>query len=103
MSYESLIKKYKSGYVKGECRSKDYETAIKQEQRLNMKLDLADTMFNELNFAFNTHQKEHVKELIREFPNFQDLYSKATYEEIILSMLMNTLKRESLCGLTSRL
>lgn len=87
MSYKTLLKKYESGYVNGECRREDYETQIKQEQRLHMKLDLADTMFNELNFKFNNDQKEHVKDLIRLFKNFKELHSKASYEEIILSFI----------------
>ena len=92
---EDKIYRYQKGYVKGECRSKEYEAQIKQKKRLHMKLDLADTMFNELNFQFNNHQKEHVKELIREFPNFQELYPKATYEEIILSMIIYVKSLES--------
>ena len=92
---EDKITRYKKGYVNGEVRSNEYEARIKQEKRLNMKLDLADTMFNELNFHFNNHQKEHVKELIREFPNFQELHTKATYEEIILSMIFYVKSIES--------
>ena len=92
---EDKITRYKKGYVNGEVRSNEYEARIKQEKRLNMKLDLADTMFNELNFQFSNHQKEHVKELIREFPNFQELHTKATYEEIILSMIFYVKSLES--------
>ena len=84
---EDKIYRYKKGYVKGECRSKEYEAQIKQEKRLNMKLDLADTMFNELTFPFTKSQKEHVKELIRLFPNFKELHSQASNEEVILSLI----------------
>lgn len=90
MSYEDIVDKlnlYKNTYVKGECRSKEYEAKIKQEKRLNLKLDLADTLCNELPFTFTTSQKNHVKELIRIFQNFKDLHSKASNEEIILSFI----------------
>jgi hypothetical protein len=92
---EEKIYKYQKGYVKGEIRSKEYESQIKQEKRLNMKIDLADTMFNELNFKFTQPQKQQVKTLIREFPNFQKLHNKATYEEIILSMIFYVKSLES--------
>ena len=95
MTIEKKIKLYNNGYVNGEVRSKEYEAQIKQEKRLHMKLDLADTMFNEVNFTFTTPQKQHVKQLIREFPNFQELHSKATYEEIILSMIFYVKSLES--------
>lgn len=91
MSYESIatkIKKYKSGYVNGECRSSEYEARIKQEKALHAKLDLADTMFNELPFAFTIGQKTMVKGLIETFPNFNELHSKASNEEIILSFIL---------------
>lgn len=89
MSYDILDKLnlYKNTYVNGEVRSKEYEAKIKQEKRLNLKLDLADTMFNELTFSFTKSQKEHVKELIRLFPNFKELHSQASNEEIILSLI----------------
>ena len=90
MSYESIatkIKKYKSGHVNGECRSSESETLIKQEKALNAKLDLADTMFNELTFTFTSPQKEMVKELIGTFTNFNKLYSQATNEEMILAFI----------------
>ena len=92
---EDKIYRYQKGYVKGECRSKEYESQIKQEKRLHMKLDLADTMFNELNFKFTQPQKQQVKNLIIEFPNFQKLHNKATYEEIILSMIFYVKSLES--------
>ena len=92
---EDKIYRYKNGYIKGECRSKEYESRIKQEKRLHMKLDLADTMFNELNFKFTQPQKQQVKNLIMEFPNFQKLHNKATYEEIILSMIFYVKSLES--------
>ena len=78
---------YNNTYVKGECRSNEYESRVKQEKRLNSKLDLSDTIFNELPFHFTVNQKAHVKELIRLFPNFKELHSKATNEEIILSFI----------------
>ena len=81
------INLYSNTYVKGEVRSKEYEARVKEVKRLNIKLDLADTMFNELNFSFTQDQKDHVKELIREFQNFKKLYPGATYEEIILSII----------------
>ena len=84
---EDKIYRYQKGYVKGEVRSKEYEARIKQEKRLNMKLDLADTMFNEIPFTFTKSQKEHVKELIRLFPNFKELHSQASNEEVILSLI----------------
>ena len=90
MSYESIatkIKKYKSGYVNGECRSSEYEARIKQEKALHAKLDLADTMFNELPFTFNMNQKDQVKMLITNYKNFNKLHTKASNEEIILSFI----------------
>ena len=90
MNYESIddkINRYKHTYVNGEVRSKEYETRIKQEKRLNLKLDLADTICNDLSFPFTKSQKEHVKELIRRFPNFKELHSQASNEEIILSLI----------------
>jgi hypothetical protein len=87
MSLTDKIHLYNRTYVDGECRSKKYESKIKQEKRLNAKLDLADTMCNELAFPFTNSQKKHVKELIRTFKNFKDLHSKATNEEIILSFI----------------
>ena len=90
MTYNEILEKinlYNNTYVKGECRSREYESRIKQEKRLNLKLDLADTMFNELPFNFTKPQKQHVKEIIRRFPNFKELHSQATNEEIILSII----------------
>ena len=87
MSLTDKINLYTRTYVAGECRSKKYESKIKQEKRLNAKLDLADTMCNELAFPFTNSQKKHVKELIRTFKNFKELHSKATNEEIILSFI----------------
>lgn len=84
---EDKLNLYRHGYVKGEVRSKKYEAKIKQQKRLNMKLDLADTMFNELNFTFNQSQKRHVRELIRIFKNFKELHRKASNEEVILSFI----------------
>ena len=84
---EDKLNLYKHGYVKGEIRSNAYEARVKQNKRLNAKLDLADTMFNELCFTFTSNQKEHVKELIRVFKNFKDLHSKASTEEIILAFI----------------
>lgn len=87
MSLTDKINLYNRTYVDGECRSKKYEAKIKQEKRLNLKLDLADTLCNELEFSFTDSQKNHVKELIRTFKNFKELHSKATNEEIILSFI----------------
>ena len=84
---EDKLNLYGHGYVNGEVRSKEYEAKVKQKKRLNMKLDLADTMFNELCFPFNVNQKAHVKELIQVFKNFKELHSKATNEEIILAFI----------------
>ena len=84
---DDKINLYKNAYVKGEVRSKEYEASVKQKKRLNAKLDLADTMFNELCFPFNQYQKEHVMELIMKFKSFKELHSKATYEEIILAFI----------------
>ena len=81
------IQLYRNTYVKGEVRSPEYETRIKQEKALNIKLDLADTIFNEIPFQFQTWQKDTVKQIITLFPNFKDLHSKATNEEIILSII----------------
>ena len=81
------IKKYQSGYVNGECRSNEYEAEIKREKRLHMKLDLADTLFNEIPFI-NNNIKDFTKHLITLFPNFKELHSKATNEEIILSFIL---------------
>jgi len=84
---EDKIKLYSRTYVKGEVRSNSYEAKVKQNKRLNLKLDLADTMFNEVSFNFTNSQKEHVKELIRLFKNFKELHNKATNEEVILSFI----------------
>ena len=84
---EDKIRLYDNAYVNGEVRSNSYEARVKQEKRLNAKLDLADTLFNEVSFPFNNNQKEHVKELIRLFKNFKELHSKATNEEVILSFI----------------
>ena len=86
-SLKDKLDMYSNGYVRGEIRSKEYEAKVKQEKRLNEKLDLADTMFNELTFQFTQPQKDHVKELIQLFPNFKELHSKASNEEIILSFI----------------
>lgn len=90
MSYNDIGDKlnlYKNTYVKGECRSKEYEARIKQEKALNAKLDLAEVMFNKLDFNFTSSQKKHVKDLIQKFQNFNELHSKASNEEIILSFI----------------
>lgn len=90
MSYNDIadkLKLYKNIYVNGECRSKEYEAKIKREKRMHMKLDLADTIFNELPFDFTMHQKVDVKFLIKLFPNFKKLHSKAKNEEIILAII----------------
>ena len=84
---EKLIQKYNNGYVNGEVRSKKYETQIKREKRMHIKLDLADGIFNELPFDFTKHQKIDVKFLIKLFPNFKKLHNKATNEEIILAII----------------
>ena len=44
-------------------------------------------MFNEIPFQFTNDQKLQVKEIIQQFPNFNDLHSKSTNEEIILSII----------------
>ncbi len=84
---EDKLKLYSNTYVKGEVRSNEYESRVKEKKRLNIKLDLADTMFNTLTFSFTPSQKEHVKQLILEFPNFKKLYPGASYEEIILAII----------------
>jgi len=84
---EDKLKLYNRTYVRGEVRSNSYEAQLKQNKRLNIKLDLADTMFNEVSFLFNNNQKAHVKELIRLFKNFKELHSKATNEEVILAFI----------------
>lgn len=84
---EDKLKLYSNTYVKGECRSKEYEAQIKQEKALNTKLDLADMIFNELNFQFNRTQKDQVKELILTHKNFNKLHRKASNETIILSFI----------------
>lgn len=78
---------YSNAHVKGEVRSNEYEARVKQEKRLNIKLDLADTLFNEVYFSFNKDQKKQVKSLIRLFKNFKELHSKASNEEVILSFI----------------
>ena len=87
MSIDKLLKKYGPEYVNGECRSNEYEARIKREKRMHMKLDMADGIFNELPFDFTMHQKVDVKFLIKLFPNFKKLHSKATNAEIILSII----------------
>ena len=82
-----IIKKYNKTYVDGECTSTQYSTKTKQEKRLNEKLDLADTLFNEIKFPFTKPQKKQVKTLIHTFPNFKELHSKASNEEILLAFI----------------
>ena len=86
-SIEEKIYMYNHGYVKGETRSKEYEAQVKQKKALNAKLDLADGMFNEVTFPFTDSQKKHVKELIKTFKNFNELYTRASNEEIILAFI----------------
>ena len=90
------LKLYSKGYVKGECRSNEYEARIKREKRLHAKLDLADIISNELPFRFTPTQKGHVKLLIRTFPNYTELHSKATKEEITLSFILYVKSLETL-------
>jgi len=87
MSINKLLKKYQKGYVNGECRSNNYEAKIKREKRLHMKLDLADGLFNELPFEFTKSQRVDTKYIIKLFPNFKELHSKATNKEIILAII----------------
>lgn len=84
---EDKLKLYKNTYVKGECRSKDFERRVKAEKRLNLKLDLADTIFNELPFPFTITQKDQVKHFIITHKNFNKLHRQASNEEIILSFI----------------
>lgn len=84
---EDKLNLYGHEYVKGEVRSNSYEAQVKQNKRMHAKLDLADTLFNEVAFQFNNNQKEHVKELIRTFKNFKELHNKATNEETILAFI----------------
>ena len=86
-SIKDKLNLYKNTYVNGEVRSKKYEAQVKQKKELNYKLDLADTMFNGLEFQFKQPQKEQVKTLIHTFKNFKELHPKATNEEIILSFI----------------
>lgn len=88
MDEEKLDLYTTNAYVKGEVRSRNYEARIKQEKRLNIKLDLADTMFNEVTFPFTKPQKDHVKELIRTFQNFNELHTQASNEEVILTFIL---------------
>lgn len=81
------IKLYNNAYVKGEVRSKEYETRLKQTKALHAKKDLADTMFNDLPFSFAPYQKQQVKQLITENKNFKKLHGNASNEEIILSLI----------------
>jgi len=87
MNIDKLLQKYAQEYVNGECRSNEYESRIKREKRMHMKQDLADGIFNELPFNFSKSQKVDVKFLIRLFPNFKKLHSKAKNEEIILAFI----------------
>ena len=95
-SIENKLKLYSNTYVKGEVRSKEYESKIKQEKRLNAKQDLVDTISNDLPFKFTPTQKYHVKHLIRTFPNYTELHSKATTEEITLSFILYVKSLETL-------
>ena len=90
------LKLYSKGYVKGECRSNEYEAQLKREKRLNAKLDLVDTISNELPFRFTPTQKCHVKLLIRTFPNYTELHSKATIDEVTLSFILYVKSLETL-------
>lgn len=85
---KNKIHLYKQGYVQGEVRSSNYEKRIKQEKRLNEKLDLADTIQNLTPYQNMKTINSLTKELIHEFPNFKELHSKASNEEIILSFIL---------------
>lgn len=84
---EDKLKLYGNGYVRGEVRSKEYERRLKEDKRLNMKLDLADSVFNELPFSFNNVQKDQVRHLITIHKNFKELHRQASNEEIILCFI----------------
>lgn len=90
MSYDNIkdkLKLYNHTHVKGEVRRSEYEASVKQKKRLNIKLDLADTLFNEVYFPFTNPQKDHVKTLIKTFPKFNELHPKASNEEIITAFI----------------
>lgn len=95
-SINNKLQLYNNTYVKGECRSQEYESKIKREKRLNQKLDLVDTISNDLPFKFTQTQKHHVKHLIKTFPNYTELHSKATNEEITLSFILYVKSLETL-------
>lgn len=96
MTIKSKLKLYKNTYVKGECRSKEYERRIKQEKRLHERLDLTDILFNELTFPFQQYQKDMVKDLVRKHSkNFKKLHAQASQETIIVAFIFYVKKQEN--------
>ncbi len=103
MTYEDthkLIQKYSKTYVPGECRSREYESKIRTQKNLNERLDLADTLFNELEFEskpslyLNPSQKKHVKELILIFDDFTELCKQRKKDEVIILSLIFYVKKQ---------
>ena len=103
MSLESttkLIKKYESGYVRGEKRTRDQEKIHKQNQRLAEKHVLCDELLNETKVLMLTnYDKEHVHYLIDKFHDFRKLHGNCKNETIILAFIfyvakINTPKRQ---------
>lgn len=97
---EEKLNLYSNTYVKGECRSNEYETRIKQEKTLNKRLDLADTIFNEITYSDSTlyihpGQKKQVKELIQIYSkDFTQLYRKRESDEKIILALIFYIKKQ---------
>lgn len=82
-----LLNLYNKPYVKGEKRSKEYERMINQEKTLDEKLRIANDMFAEVTFHLTDYQKEHVKYLIEQYPDFTKLHGNAKTETIILAII----------------
>lgn len=84
---ENLLRKYDAAYVKGELRSTEYETQIKQKQRIKSRHLIAENLFNEVTFSLNKWEKQHIHHLIDIYPNFKKLHGKASNETIILAFI----------------
>lgn len=95
MEIETTIQKYKKPYTPGEIRSKEYERRIKQQKRLNERLDLTDTLFNEVTFPLHQYQKNQIKDLVRKHSkNFKKLHGNASQETIIVAFIFYIKKQE---------
>ena len=84
---EKKLKKYEKPYVTGEQRSKEYNKQIKQQEAIQKRHNIAETLFNEIPFHLTNHDKKEVHHLIDMIKNFKDLHRKASNETIILAFI----------------